>query len=537
MLNLKLFAQFSQETGFFPITNFKQEDYNNALAKNSAIVQDKRGIMYFGNDEGILEYDGIRWKLYYVANETPVQSLAIDKNGRIYVGAVDEFGYLLPNEYGELKYVSLLEYLDDSLKNFKEIWYIYATDHGVYFQSTEYIFLWNNNKISYWKASNCNFHTSFLIKNRLIVNKSGEGLFKIENEKLIKIEKSDYFKDKAIFSMIPLKDNSFFTVTKNSGLYRVIFNSSFDKIDILPISRNLNETFKEYFLYNAVKISDNTYSIGTWGSGLLIYQNGSIVKLITRESGINNEVIVNQYLDKDNNLWLALSEGITKIEINSPLTKFNEQLGIEGSIESITRFNDNIYIASEKGLLFLPELLAKSKEIYNQNMFLKLEKFQGGCWDVLSYNNKNESFLLVAIDDGILQIDKSNQIKRICDCSPWKLYKSKYKENLIYIGLDDGLATLERINEKWSFKQDYNEITEKVFNITEDNNGDLWLGTLFQGIIKIENPLIFDNRKIYRFNERNGLPANSQVYICNYQNKILFGADHDIYTLNEKKTQ
>ena len=77
-LSYKSIAQFSEETGFFPIINFTKEDYNNAQAKNSAIVQDKRGIMYFGNDEGILEYDGISWKLYYVSNETPVQSLGID---------------------------------------------------------------------------------------------------------------------------------------------------------------------------------------------------------------------------------------------------------------------------------------------------------------------------------------------------------------------------------------------------------------------------------------------------------------------------
>lgn len=32
-------------------------------SKNWAVSQDERGVMYFGNDGGLLEFDGIQWKL------------------------------------------------------------------------------------------------------------------------------------------------------------------------------------------------------------------------------------------------------------------------------------------------------------------------------------------------------------------------------------------------------------------------------------------------------------------------------------------
>src|ERR1035437_3550928 len=77
---------FIGEKGLFPLSNYSTKTYN-ALPQNRAIVQDKRGVMYFANNEGVLEYDGVFWRTIKVPNETNILSLAIDDNGKIYVGA------------------------------------------------------------------------------------------------------------------------------------------------------------------------------------------------------------------------------------------------------------------------------------------------------------------------------------------------------------------------------------------------------------------------------------------------------------------
>lgn len=529
------YAQFSEETGFFPITNFSQEDYGNALPQNWDIIQDRRGIMYFGNDEGILEYDGIRWKLYYVKNETSVKSLGKDSNGRIYVGAIDELGYLEPNSLGKLEYVSLVNQLDTNLRSFNEVWKIHVTSDGVYFQTFKYIFKWDGKKFIHWEADKIPFHTSFKLNDKVFVNQRGIGLSFFKNDKLIKVKNDELFHKTAIFAIIPKDTNEYFVVTRSNGFFNAKFSNDFKTIDITPVKVNKKNQLNDFTLFNAVKINNNTFSIGTWGSGLLIYQNGKIVQLITRKTGINNEVILSQYLDKDNNLWLGLSEGITKIEINSPLTKFDEQLGIEGTIRAITRFNNKIYLATEKGLLYLPNEWSRSNKIYEQNKFVKLGKFQGGCWDVYNYTNGNESFLLVAVDDGILQVDKNNSIKRIFNGAPNMICKSHVDPNILFIATQNGLASLTRKNNKWIFKDKYEGITEQVFNLTEDDKGNLWLGTEHQGILKVGN--LYSNSKlnITRFNINNGLPPNSPFYIAYYNKKILVGCDPNIYTLNESE--
>ena len=52
---------YSQNTiGLPDILNYSKQDYK-AGAQNRQIRQDKKGILYFANSEGVLTFDGINW--------------------------------------------------------------------------------------------------------------------------------------------------------------------------------------------------------------------------------------------------------------------------------------------------------------------------------------------------------------------------------------------------------------------------------------------------------------------------------------------
>ena len=57
------------EVGRPRLTNFTPADYE-AEAQNWALVEDDRGIIYVGNDGGVLEYDGLSWRLLQLPNRT-----------------------------------------------------------------------------------------------------------------------------------------------------------------------------------------------------------------------------------------------------------------------------------------------------------------------------------------------------------------------------------------------------------------------------------------------------------------------------------
>lgn len=61
-------------------------DYNAGI-QNWAIAQDERGVMYFGNNSGLLEFDGSAWRLYELPTKGIVRAIYISEDGRIYVGS------------------------------------------------------------------------------------------------------------------------------------------------------------------------------------------------------------------------------------------------------------------------------------------------------------------------------------------------------------------------------------------------------------------------------------------------------------------
>ncbi|MEP6612534.1 MAG: hypothetical protein ABJA76_11635, partial [Mucilaginibacter sp.] len=54
--------------GIPAIKNYSRNDYN-AAPEIWDINQDKNGILYFANDEGLLTFDGSYWKTYQLPNK------------------------------------------------------------------------------------------------------------------------------------------------------------------------------------------------------------------------------------------------------------------------------------------------------------------------------------------------------------------------------------------------------------------------------------------------------------------------------------
>ena len=92
--------------GIPDIVNYPRDIYN-AGTQNRGVVQDRNGVLYFANYQGLLSFDGTYWKNYPLPNKTVVRSVAIGKDNRIYAGGEDEIGYFSPDKAGRLVYTSL----------------------------------------------------------------------------------------------------------------------------------------------------------------------------------------------------------------------------------------------------------------------------------------------------------------------------------------------------------------------------------------------------------------------------------------------
>src|SRR5690606_7499160 len=141
------FILFGQNPiGWPDIIHYEKNTYS-AGTQNWAIQQDKNGILYFANNEGLLTFDGSYWKTYPLPNRTIVRSLAIASDNKIYVGGQGDFGYFSPQINGQLQFNSLIDKIPAPYKSFADIWDITYINNEVFFRSNKRIFKLSNDSI------------------------------------------------------------------------------------------------------------------------------------------------------------------------------------------------------------------------------------------------------------------------------------------------------------------------------------------------------------------------------------------------------
>ena len=96
------------------------------------MTQTEDGILFFANQAGVLEYDGVTWRIHDLVDKT-ASSHAIDGKGTFFVGRRNHLWYLAATANRKMEYVSLLEYIDPKYRNFGTVWSTHYLKNKVYF--------------------------------------------------------------------------------------------------------------------------------------------------------------------------------------------------------------------------------------------------------------------------------------------------------------------------------------------------------------------------------------------------------------------
>ncbi|MCK4662473.1 MAG: SpoIIE family protein phosphatase [Bacteroidales bacterium] len=524
-------------------TNYSPHTYK-ASEQNWAVVQDNRGVMYFGNnDDGVLEYDGKNWRKIPVPNRKIVRSLAIDSLGTIYIGAVGEFGYLAPNNNGELKYNSLLVKLDSAEKNFGDVWKTRVHNDKVYFCSVSKIIEYNikNKSIKIHKLGE-NFLFTFLINDDLYTGNYLNGLMKIDNDSLVLASNGSYFHRKNIFTILEHDDNNVIIGTGANGVYK--YNSLNGNISSDILSKTTNKYLKKSYINTGTNLPDNNLAFGTYNSGSYIIDNSGKIKYwINTDYGLLDKNVYDIYYNKRKNkfsepLWLALNKGIAKIEARSPIASFGKEFGLSGSINDIIRYRGTLYVATSSGVFYL--------EYENElPVFKHIKDINILCWSFNIFNIKGPgiSKLLVGTNNGVFEIINKNTVKSVEDqiinigreedfgFNVYKLYSQK-NINKLYLGTYDfGLIIFDYKNGKWSIDYEIKDIDE-IRSIEKDKYNNIWFTTSFNGIYRVN---ITDNDTITKqYSTEHGLPEMATNFICFIEGDLRFITLEGLYCFDNK---
>ena len=540
-----LLSQPAAERGhFLSVRNFSPMDYQ-GRPQNFDIAEDPRGILYFANSYGIILFDGIFWNQIEVNNGT-VYSVETDHKGTLFVGGYNEIGYLQTNGTGGQEYVSLLNYLADTLHSFGEIWKVHSTGSGVYFKADQYLFRWTGDTIETWKTNN-RFHTAFYVHNNLYLIEESRGLLILENDSLKLIRGGERFSDITINGMIPYRETGILIFTENTGIFHMISRSDGEDITLMRHFNEMDNFLFESSVSCALRINYNQFVIGSMGRGAVIYdQSNDQFDLLNAAVGLQDEVVYNILLDRRGNLWMALSNGISMTPVNSPVTSFGNADGIRESVEGISRYNERLFISTITGTYFLdarqtrnpdPEHIGKTTG--GQSRFKKIADLQDECYACSRFVLGEEELLLIATYSGVSQLDRNLETEQILNCYPWYIYQSKFNPERVIIASENGVTSIYRSKGSWIEEPAPEQIEDDCRSVTEDTKGNVWIGTSRAGKafrIAFGDPGSGRIPEVTVFDSSNNLPEGD-IYISQFNNDLLAGTSQGLYRYDESQNR
>ncbi len=536
VVSLSLSAQLgSQFPGCPIIHNYPPEEYQSTYQVWSAI-QDSRGIMYFGDQVGILEFDGLNWRKVSIPNKSVVRSMATDKDGKIYVGANNEIGYLEVDSIGNTKYKSLIKYIPDSTKSFQSIWKVIPANDKIYFVGKYHILIWDTQKIDVIKVT-LQAKYAFLVDDKVYVKDINKGLCYIDNNKLIPLVGCEKFnqKKRAFFFINSLNNNKLLIYHTPDYFYE--YNTLLQKLSTFKVEKFVSQYLEANHGFNAINISNDLIAIATVRGGIIIInKKGRLVQIINKKRGLISDCVYTIYEDKEKNLWITTKEGLSKIEYNYPFVEYLPQQGINDDIFCTFKHNNIQYIGTNYGLDYYDRYIPQT---YQDNHYIKSIDGLVDCNELLLIKDH----LIACHFYGISEIfeTKAETIVRTnrVFCG---LYDEFHYPNYFFWGENHAINIGEieinsgkkiEIKNQIRIEKDISQIR----SLAIDKQGNLWAASYNEGVYYIRfNDQNLNDYEIFHLGEKNGLPR--EIYNCKVKSidgNINVLTNKGIYKLNDAK--
>ena len=479
------------------ITNYNPKTYK-AASENWDVLQDSKGMMFFANHFGIMQFDGVRWSIVtQPENKSMVRSLAIDKNDKMYVGAQGDFGYVIQLPNGQYQYTSLVKLLPESARNFGDVVHTVIRNNEVIFFSYEEVFIYKNNKIKVLKAK-VKFDDFFEVNREIYVLDNAKGLLQLKNNALATIKDSDKFAGMKIRKIFQTK-NGLLLLTQKNGLL------TFNENQLKPFVTEADNVLKQNQISTGIQLSDGYFGIGTRQSGLIVIDgSGRLIQHINKQMGLQNDYVTNLKVDKEGNLWVTLKEGISLIQISSPLSRVLDTSNSETKIYCSQIYQDKLYIATDNGLFWMDWQSYKNGKHENAN-FQHVSGMSENVWNIGVFG----SSLLAFEKNGIFEVSGNSSKLLAKTDGAWKGILVPNHSDLLLVGGYNGIYLLKKINNSWVYQNKIKGFEESSRVIETDKNGDFWIAHGYKGIFKLQFNKTFDAvSKVEFYNQKNGFPSS-----------------------------
>lgn len=513
---------FSQDyIGLRETESYEKQQYN-AGAQNWDIRQDAEGRMYFANNEGLLTFDGVYWKLYPLENKTIVRSLEFGNDNRLYIGAQDEIGYFHPDQGGKLVYTSLRALIPEADRSFADVWEMVNYEGAMFFRSNNKIFRYKDGKVTVTRAPSTWLYMG-LHNNELMAQDQEKGLLLFKNGQWTSlIPAASLPTGFDITDFTSLNKDSCLVSTENNGLYILTGHKLYPfALSGMPIDAY------QYFS-ESIKIDEDHVIAGTYTNGFyLISTKGVIIENFSKKEGLQNSNIRCLFVDKNHNIWLGLDSGIDFIAFNNAIKHINPPIMNDGAGYTVAIYKNSLYFGLSNGIYQLP--LPDIKDLsYAKSNFRFL--VGGQTWGLSVINDQ----LLAGRDEGFFMVERNNLLPVSENPGYWTFQSlQRFDQSpTIVAGNYEGVRLFESNGNGFTDKGAIEKFHESSRFLVIDNDDIIWVSHPYRGIYKIQ--LSGAQRTVKLYTTANGLPTSLKNHVYKVKERVVIATEKGVYEYNPK---
>jgi DNA-binding CsgD family transcriptional regulator len=480
------------------LRNFPPSDYA-AQNQNWSLAQSAEGWIYAGNNGALMEFDGTRWRHYFLPEKQAVRTVACGPSGLVFCGGFAEFGYWQKDEKGRFQYTSLSAALGENNIEKEEIWHILELPDGVLFQSFSMLYKYDFQKVVPVKPPGAVMFAQ-LVNDRVVVPVINQGLFELLDDQTFRIiPGSELLKDKIVQFLIPNNQGGIWAGTSNDGIFDI--NAGQCK----PWANPLNQVFRKKQLNKAVALHEGGWAIGTILDGVYwLDSSGQLRAHLNRENGLQNNTVLAILQDRDGNLWMGLDKGIDLAALRSSLTFYTDQNGKIGTVYAAALFRGQLYLGTNQGVY-----VGAFGNGVQQTQFNLVEGTQGQVWQLKEFGGQ----LLCGHNGGTFILNR-NAAHKISDITGgWCTVEIPGRPDLLMQATYTGLILLRKQPDgNWHFGNRVSGFSEPLKKIEFDSDGYLWATNPNRGLYRLRlHPDLTQVQEFKKFGRADGLTTDYQL--------------------------
>jgi DNA-binding CsgD family transcriptional regulator len=454
-----------------------------------------------------------------------VRSVEIASDNKIYVGGQDELGFFAPGANGRLQYTSLTGFIPEKDRTFGDVWDIVSFQNDIFFRTPNKIFKVRNEAVSVYYAPS-EWSYMGICNGDLYAHDFRSGLLTFNNTVWSPIQTANKLPtNDPVTAILPFQKDSTLITTLKNGLF-ILSPNGFSKLTAPDI-----ENIAGKRIYAATAINNGWIALATNNGGVdIIDTKGRLIQSFSKSEGLQNNNILSIFLDKQNNLWLGLDNGIDFIAYNSAIKHITPNAQ-DGSGYAAIIHNSSLYIGTSGGLFTVP--LQQAKDLsFSKGNFNAVANTTGQTWGLAEINGQ----LLLGHHDGMFIVKENSAQNIYPGVGFWNFVpvSNVFPTPQIVAGNYKGLSFFNYSNQNFSAGENIPDFTESSRFVSIDKNNNVWVSHPYHGVYKLTAGT--DGKYVTTlFTNKNGLPSTLNNYIFKIRNEIVVATDKGIFIYNDAK--